>query len=226
MQITKFSRRGEYQQSHGIKNCDIMRFRQNDKFAVAVLSDGATKALKAYDGAKTVCDEAAKHLLKYGDFFFAFSGEKSAYFILLQLVYKLKKVSKKAGVDLDEYSSTLLFCLYSKKTDEALLFNLGDGAVFEQKESEKSVKLLLAPKRFENIYPVFVVNYGAHSFAKIKKITVTKNQAIILCSDGVLKAFETEVNENARIDVSAGELKETLTQIENKDDCSFIMMQF
>lgn len=228
MNTVKFSKRGEYHKINKAKTEDVIRCRENERFSIIALSDGATSCKSSKAGATIVCNELIRFLLKNAEAFFEFSKIKTAYLIIEQILYKLQLAALKANGELSDYSATLSFCCLDKKTDKLLLFNLGDGAVFELNGKESvRIKPLLGPERIEKIYTPLITTKAAYKTAKVKIVDAKKNHSILLCSDGVLKVFNKNIDDNASLDFGGNyeSLKEQIRTSDNFDDCSFVLLE-
>ncbi|MCH5314754.1 MAG: protein phosphatase 2C domain-containing protein [Eubacterium sp.] len=227
MKIIKYTKVGEFHKRNSKKNEDVIKYRENDRFVIITLSDGVTSCGKSREGAAINCAEAIKFLMKNAQGLYPLSDEKKAYLILEQLIYKLQLAAIKENAPLSDYAATLSFCCFDKKYNKLLLFNSGDGAIFEHNCDSKKTQLVLKPQRYDEVYTPLVTTENAYKAAEIKILDAKKNHIIFICSDGVLKEFNEKLDENVSIDLSEDcyELKNKLKNANNFDDCSFIALK-
>ncbi|MGN0534276.1 MAG: protein phosphatase 2C domain-containing protein [Eubacterium sp.] len=228
MNIIKFTKKGQFHRLNKMKNEDVIRCKENDRFSIIALADGASSCKNSKTGATVICREIVEFLSKNALVFYKYSGTKTAYLILEQLLYRLKLIAVKQNEDLYSYAATLVFCCIDKVANKLLLFNLGDGAVFEYLGDEhKAVKPILPPKRIEKKYTPLVTSDNAYRVADVKIIDAKPNQSILICSDGTLKEFNSAIDENVELDVenNCENLSRKINASNNFDDCSFVLIK-
>jgi len=108
--------------------------------------------------------------------------------VIEQVLYVIEKLC--GTDDAAQYASTLAFALVEKKSGEALLFNLGDGAVL--RTAYDSMDTEIQPRTFRGS-PAQTTSRGAFRAAEVRRIRLHRGEEVILGSDGFISALEGSV---------------------------------
>ncbi|MBQ8540101.1 MAG: protein phosphatase 2C domain-containing protein [Clostridia bacterium] len=182
MRIKKFTKVGNYNSLRGVENQDYICVKENKRFLVVALADGATSCVKGAAGARIACEAASGMLIK-SDKWFDFEKEKVAYLILEEVLFQTKKEADKNNEPLEAYASTLVITLFDKKKNRLLVFNLGDGAVFLSFQNDIKYNPVVSPKRFEG-QPSLITCLDSYKDAQVVVLNEFDGK-IFMCSDGV-----------------------------------------
>lgn len=223
MRFDSFCKTGSYHLSRGAACQDAVRYGVYEDFAVAAAADGASACEHAGEGAEIACrafvDLAAREQARL----FGFSDRKLAYLLTEHILYFLEAETGKRGGALQDYASTITGAVMERKTGNAILVNLGDGAVYQA--GAAFVTQLLPPVRFGG-RPCLTTTKGAHQAMAVRRTGVLLGEGLFLCTDGLLEALRGERSRAARLLAAMESLRtETLRSIldaaDTVDDCAW-----
>lgn len=223
MEISKYCKTGEFHKENGGVCQDKVGYYETKDYAIAVLADGVTACEKSDEGADIICRAFTSFVLSEQENIFIYSKEKLAYLLIEYLLYYLETETGKKGDAVQKYASTLVGAVVDKKNREAVIINLGDGAVFTFSSSE--IIEQLRPKKIEG-NPCLVTTKGSYKAVEIKRLEVRFGEGLFLCTDGFVDILERESD-----DIDAKELiiyhnfsglQMKLQHLNIMDDCSYI----
>jgi serine/threonine protein phosphatase PrpC len=221
--IIQYQKTGSYHLEQGQPCQDTICFLEDESYVIMVLADGATACAQATLGADTASRTAAKYLLQYGAHLAGFSEEKAAFLLVEEVRSALEARAALDGLPVEEYGSTLSACLIHKETGVIQLYFLGDGAAYL---TGNGTMINVTPATHHQGCPLTVTK-DAHKALRITSLHPDRDQKLMLCSDGVLRACREQ---EVRTDISQAlcrgaytAVRDILKEARTEDDCSFIV---
>lgn len=190
--ITAYTKTGSRHQEANIPCQDAVYHIQTENLTVLALADGVSACPLSHIGAEVACRAAAEYVAEFAGSLSQCSEQKLAYLILDQVRFCLEEKAREIGCKPQDLSSTLTLCCIPNATRNALLFQLGDGGVFALEGGEVTS---LFPLHRTPGGPVSTMTSGAHRAARIRRIPLPGMAQVLLCSDGLLKAFASQREE-------------------------------
>lgn len=217
-----YAKTGEYHLDRGMSFQDAFHFRETDEYRFFAIADGASSCENSQLGAQTACRAAADYYLTYAGTLGDCSDEKIAYLILDQVRDVLESLAGEQDIPADSLSSTLTFCCVDRRSLEMTVFHLGDGAVYLlDGDAQEQV---LTPYRSRNAPPL-TMTVNAYKTAQIRRISLSPETRVLMCTDGLLKLLDGSDGESIRAHLARQDfdgLCDTLDGISSFDDCSFV----
>jgi len=227
------------------KGCeDVIKTITTEDMAVIVLADGAGSFSKAFEGATIATEKCSKWLLN--KFEWAYSAKESE--IITRLVQTIRKEIKnkatKEGLEMEEYSSTLLFAAI--KDSRYIVGHIGDGVIGVITTDGDDV-VLSEPERGEfanNTF--FTTSSQINKHFRLHRGTINNITSFFLMSDGAAdclynqkgNTFAPAINKFAislakASDAEVALVNDALINVmeqhfssRTNDDCGFIMLQW
>lgn len=180
----QLSKAGIYHSNDPLQNQDAIAVDENSRFLTATLADGVSECSEAGTGARIVCHAVNDLLLKKGSYFLELESRYTADFILRHIQYELNKEAEEAGIELNEYSSTVASILLDKKSKKMMLFNLGDSLILAAESGKCNILAMPAESCF-GCPSTTTENVSAAIYTKV--IDASPYNSLLICSDGAWK---------------------------------------
>lgn len=226
MRIDCYCGTGAYHESKGETCQDVVESVEVGDYEVVVVADGVTACANAAEGAIIACKAFEDFIAREQGNIFRFSDKKLAYLLMEHILYFLETESGKQGLDLQNYASTIIGAVIEKKSGKSILFNLGDGTVFEL--GTYGMKICMPPKRHRG-NPCLTTTKDAYKAVEIKRTDILMGEGLLLCTDGFTDIYNDGVATKKSLMGSIAsrrwdELKESLKSIKHVDDCSYVVL--
>lgn len=219
MIVHSYSKTGAWHQKQNRGNDDRLQFWENDRFAAAVVSDGASCCSMASVGAELTCRAAVDFLQIEGERLWTYDDRALVYLLTEHVLYYLERESGQSGLPISEYAGTLMTAFLDKQSGEAILVSLGDGTVFGTQNP--GVRVLLQPRQFGG-RPCLTTTKNASAAMQILRISFAPGESLVLTTDGFGGAGKRkQITEMLSAGNWAG-LSELLDRSDAADDCSFL----
>ena len=79
------------------------------------LADGVTSCAKGDAGAKITCDVLVELMLKQGERFMNLNSDQTSFFVVAEILRRLRQTASEKNENIEEYSSTAAFVLLDKE---------------------------------------------------------------------------------------------------------------
>lgn len=224
--IHEYSKTGTLHIAANEENQDVIKFEQQNDYAVISLADGVSSCAEAKCGAEVASQAITNLLLKNSTFFFDLDEKQVAEFVIAHVLYELKQKAREADKDINEYSSTLASVLIDKKRERMLCFNLGDSLIMSIGNGKS--RILSMPSDTLDGCCVTTTSNAA-GMADVKKAKTHQNDSVIIFSDGAWQCMfmgnRPDTRVKAMLDASdTSGLREYLDAHECPDDHSFVCL--
>lgn len=222
----QFSRAGQRHLAAGRKNEDAFAIREDDRYTVMALADGASGCSHAGQGAQLCCDTAARLLLGCAAYFLDAQPETVTKILLRNIRYALDKQAAQEKIPVEAFSSTLACALYDRREQKLLLFRLGDGLVLGSRENRCTC--LLRPDSSAQGTCVTTTR-GADSRCSVQLLDAAGYRSVMLLTDGAWRAMVTggrlsPAAEDAVVRGDDPRLRQLLRKAAPNDDHSYLIL--
>lgn len=209
------------------ENQDYYLHKENQFVEIIVLADGVSSCKEGKTGASVSCQTAADIMLNKWNYLFASDKDTVVRLIVNRVIDNLKSECTKSGKTLNDYSSTLSFACLDKNNRRLMVFSLGDSFIY--KLSENELRLMYQPKELEDNHCYTTTTKAVEKEVYLNILDSAGIDSVILCSDGAWNLFYDQniIKEDfmtAFINKNFNAVKNYLCEIENPDDCTFIVM--
>lgn len=192
---------------------------------ILALADGATSCENGGIGAQIACRAAGEYLMYTGKSMLAFDDRKTAFLVLEQVLCHLRKEAEKSKASLESYASTLLLCYIDHSSKDAMIFHLGDGAMYQM--SDDDYRLVSPPVNIEKNVCTLTTTHKAYKDVRVMRINVENDTTIFLCTDGIYNIMtDSGIGDNIRMSIAAKDYDGLCRQIDALplvDDGSFLL---
>lgn len=224
MKTHHYCKTGAYHLQEGQTCQDQLTVTVVGPYTVAALADGVSACRCGETGAQLACAAVVDFIDMEREHVFSYDPRKLAYLVMEHILYFLENESARTGNAVADYASTIMFSCVENNTGNAVLFGLGDGAVFQT--SGTRILREISPKRYGG-HPCLTTTEGAYQAAEIRRIQIPLGDSVLLCTDGFLHAMETdpacsEAFQHMMLEGTCAELETILEGADEPDDISYI----
>jgi len=224
MPIIQYSKLGDYNRLRDEVNQDCIFKAKTSRFEAYAVADGVSSCINGHIGAQVATQAACEYLLQAKEDIFAFDIKKTAYLVIEQVCHKLKEKAEAENMPINSYASTLIFCLIDRKLGTMMLFNLGDGAIFNI--SDDTCKLILTPISLGENACALTTTKGAYKTAQVKILSASHDSSILICTDGLYNLMKDKCAEQSIKQMITNkmhkQLRDYLDRALTPDVCSFV----
>jgi hypothetical protein len=224
VQIHSYCKTGSFHKEIGEECQDESLSATVGAYDIVVQADGVSSCCHGKRGAQLACEAVVDFIRKEKENVFLYSSRKLAFLLIEHILYFLEIEAYQNGADLADYASTIAFSCVNRENGETVLFSLGDGAIFNS--SGHYANAAITPKRYFGV-PCLTTTSNAYKYAEIKKLTLSPNDSVLLCTDGLLHAVGISISgsivfKNAIINKIFSELDNLLSNANEPDDIGYI----
>jgi len=190
---------------------------ENDELICIAISDGVSSCTRSKTGAQTAVDTVLRLFGNCCSTLFALTDMQLSKTVCNEILYELNALAEADGGKVEDYSATVAFAVLQKKTDQLILFSLGDNAVvvFER----HCCRIVEKPqKNSKETYTVTTRN--GYSAAYVSRLPAESICKICLLTDGAWETAES-ILKNTDTDSL---LAVGIEQSNSYDDSSFISL--
>lgn len=218
--VEKFSKTGEYHKRNVIRNQDQAAVFETDYYMMAVLADGASGCTRGGEGAEIACLALRQILENAPEVFFFYNDTWICQMVLLRIRDRIEEKLQDGEV-LTDYGSTLSFWIMDKQSGEAVVFHLGDGAVFQFYDYGE--ECLFSPRKY-GTDPCLTTTEGAEKACFVRKTDIAYGDTILMGTDGFFEGIrrgEKAILKEIR-GRNFGQANGILSGLAMEDDASYI----
>ena len=175
------SRIGRAHKENGLQNQDAVSVFENERIALAVLSDGVSECEFGGQGAEAAVKVTERLLVKNHQKLWKMPPQKTVGIILNEVRHGLSSL---ADGNLSQYAGTLCFALLDKVSRRLMLFKLGDSNVYLF--SKDGCALF---GKGQGADTRFTVSPDAEAAAELEMVDGVGLTAVMLCSDGAWRSM-------------------------------------
>lgn len=180
----EWSNVGEYHIERNEVNQDVCMSADNGASSTIVLADGVSTCSHAKEGAMIACLNVMNYFSLCGNELIFQSTDCVAKKTISNLKHKLQHASDIQGIEINEYSSTIVAVYYDRIKNKLLCINLGDGLVCGVGKND--IEIIMQPQ--DNTYGCYVTTTkGVEEKAEVKILSAEGYNSVFICSDGMWK---------------------------------------